>query len=135
MISCDWGASHCVNAASVPPLAMVLTGLSIVAERIFPSTRLMVSSSVNVSWPTEARYLPGSLSTSTQLLGVSATGVCIHTAGSVTCDFSGGTWRTISAAVLSDGLTLFKVRSKSIEDWPRMTCEPLAQDEGLPTLT
>src|ERR1700722_14846516 len=121
MISCDCGASHCVNASLVHMRAMVLTGLYMVAERIFPSTRLMVNSSVNVSWPTEAQYLPGSLSTSTQLLGVSATGVCIHAAGSVTCDFSGGIWRTTSTAVFSDGLMLFNVRSKSIEDWPRMT--------------
>src|SRR5438270_5653080 len=86
------GSPHWVRAASLHSRSTIFTGLSMVAESILPSDKLTTISSLNISLPAAARYFPSSrFCTSTQLLGVSATGWRIHSAVSLTSGFFGGT--------------------------------------------
>jgi hypothetical protein len=90
-IGVAWAPPHWVNVASEQARVTLVTGFSICAVKILPLKISTFSVTSNVSLPTEAANPVAVVRTCTQLLGVSATGARIQSAGSRIFGACGGT--------------------------------------------
>lgn len=122
---------HSVKAASEQARVTLVTGFSILADKSLPFELSTFKVTSNVSLPTEAAKPVSVLRTCTQLLGVSAIGARIQSAGSRIFGTGGGTCLISSVATRDGGSTSVNVMSKSMWSSPSTTTVPSAHEDAI----